>query len=235
MAMSPIRPPLTSGRAYSRRGIMGSRPTALKVTGFPMAPSSIRRLARAYARSKRRMKPIWQGTPARSTAATARSQSARGRANGFSQKMGRPAPAAAPPRGADHPREGGVDTDTIRLPRTGHRPEVVAGRARRGHGGVVATGDGDGAFAADDLAFLPARPIVAELDQIPAGRGKPVVVDLFQDTLVGRGFIVLVGRHPGPVARRVDRLAHDQARRGALGGEQDGDLALPVLGAPPAG
>src|SRR4051794_21282660 len=63
--------------------------------GSPISPAATAAATASCAGSKRRLKPIWNGTPAASTAASARSTSARSSDTGFSQKIALPAPAAA--------------------------------------------------------------------------------------------------------------------------------------------
>ena len=70
------------------------------ICGSPISPSATARATAACAGSKRRLKPIWNGTPAASTAASARSTSARSSDTGFSQKIALPASAAATIRSA---------------------------------------------------------------------------------------------------------------------------------------
>ncbi len=65
------------------------------ICGSPIVPSATAWRTEAWAGSKRRLKPIWNGTPACSTAASAASISARSSEIGFSQKIALPARAAA--------------------------------------------------------------------------------------------------------------------------------------------
>ncbi len=60
----------------------------------PIAPEATASRTDWCAGSKRRLKPTWNSTPARSTAASARSTSARSSEIGFSQKIALPAAAA---------------------------------------------------------------------------------------------------------------------------------------------
>ena len=59
------------------------------------SPSATAAATAAWPGSKRRLKPIWNGTPAAVTAASARSTSARSSDTGFSQKIALPARAAS--------------------------------------------------------------------------------------------------------------------------------------------
>ena len=82
-------------RAYSSGGGSGSRLVMRAMCGSPTVPSATAAATAACAGSKRRLKPIWNGTPAASTAASAASTVARSSETGFSQKIALPAAAAA--------------------------------------------------------------------------------------------------------------------------------------------
>ncbi len=71
--------------------------------GSPTVPSATAAATAACAGSNRRLKPIWNGTPAASTAASAASTVARSSDTGFSQKIALPALAAATICGAWKP------------------------------------------------------------------------------------------------------------------------------------
>src|SRR3954453_12460822 len=98
IVMSRKIPPET--RMYSIGGGAGSRLLIRTICGSPSSPAATAARTAAWAGSKRRLKPIWNGTPAASTAAIARSTSSRSSETGFSQKIALPAPAAATMRSA---------------------------------------------------------------------------------------------------------------------------------------
>ena len=91
--MSRKMPPLTA--TYSGGGAAGSRLVIRRTCRSPTEPSATRSRTDLWPGSKRRLKPIMNGTPASSTAASARSTSSRSRLTGFSQKIALPACAAA--------------------------------------------------------------------------------------------------------------------------------------------
>ncbi len=91
--MSRKMPPLTA--MYSGGGAAGSRLVIRRTCRSPTEPSATRSRTDLWPGSKRRLKPIMNGTPASSTAASARSTSSRSRLTGFSQKIALPACAAA--------------------------------------------------------------------------------------------------------------------------------------------
>ena len=91
--MSRKMPPLTA--TYSGGGAAGSRLVIRRTCRSPTEPSATRSRTDLWPGSKRRLKPIMNGTPASSTAASARSTCSRSRLTGFSQKIALPACAAA--------------------------------------------------------------------------------------------------------------------------------------------
>jgi hypothetical protein len=93
IVMSRKMPPET--RMYSGGGGAGSRLEIRTRCGSPTAPAATASRTDWCAGAKRRLKPIWNGTPASSTARSARSTSARSSDTGFSQKIALPASAAA--------------------------------------------------------------------------------------------------------------------------------------------
>ena len=104
---APCRSRGSSCRGRSRPSRARTRAAAARGRGWRCARGAARRRRRARrdatawcAGSKRRLKPIWNGTPAASTAASARSTSARSSDTGFSQKIALPASAAATIRSA---------------------------------------------------------------------------------------------------------------------------------------
>ena len=91
--MSRKMPPLTA--TYSGGGAAGSRLVIRSMCSSPMPPSATQSRTDLCPGSKRRLNPIMNGTPAASTAASARSTCTRSRLTGFSQKIALPACAAA--------------------------------------------------------------------------------------------------------------------------------------------
>ena len=96
--MSRKMPP--EWRTYSIGGGAGSRLVIRTRCGSPTGRRRPPRATDACAGSKRRLKPIWNGTPASSTAASARSTVSRSSETGFSQKIALPARAASTIRSA---------------------------------------------------------------------------------------------------------------------------------------
>ena len=177
------RPDTAHVRQRRRRGVAAGDPHEC---GSPTAPPATASRTDWCAGSKRRLKPIWNGTPASSTAASARSTSARSSETGFSQKIA--LPAARPRRRAGRRacrcssrsrprrrrRRAAPSTPTTGTPSaaaTAARPSAPCGV---GHAGQLGAGDAPrqqlGVQAADPADADHADP---HRSGAPAARRRP--------------------------------------------------------------